>query len=504
LQHNILIIQKPCEGNEKAFLKPSQGYFKGEPMKQSRIISILRIILILTTTSFSQNFAKVIEIVGNLEDSMTVRFAKEEQIRSSEIISIRTDLEAIKTMLMSGDQSAAASESKSIVERIALLEQQSNDTSITNNAKRSSELLHQLIGELQRIIDDEKQAQQKQAVTKAPAPSPIQFSGVLFSNFVYSTEGKEGKDFNRFDLERIYVTAKGQIFDDGKIQITTDMFRGSSYRQPDSIAKLYYGGYTVRMKFAFMDYTPLSFLSVKLGLIPTVWPSLVDGVWKYRGISATVSDLQSYFPTADMGVSVSYALPGKMGDLSGFILNGSGFTSMETNRYKDFALRASVYPFVDDPLLKPLLVAGYVYKGSNMSTTSTALPRNRFGGLISYSYSVASATVEFNSRQDAPKYADTLVYGTALSFFGEIKAPVTEWKDKFSFVWRYDLVEPDDAKGGDMTRLKIVGITYKPVDKIILAIDRQWTDAEAKTMKQFDNVKISYDNRWFFHAIINF
>ncbi len=480
-------------------------------MKQSRIILILTILLFLTTTSSAQNFAKVIEIVGNLEDSMTVKFAKEEQTRSSEINSIKTDLAAIKKLLMNTMKfndaellNYASSESKSIVERIALLEQKSNDTNSTINGAYVSHLLDQLIVEFKKVMEEGKQAQQKPAAVKAPAPSPIQISGVLFSYFVYSTEGKEGKDFNRFDLDRIYLTAKGQVFDDAKIQVTTDLFRGTSYRQPDSIAKMYYGGFAVRMKFAFMDYAPVSFLSVKFGLIPTVWPSLVDGVWKYRGISATVSDLQSYYPTADMGVSVSYALPGKMGDVSGFILNGSGFTSAETNRYKDFALRASVTPFVDDPLLKPLLVAGYVYKGSNMSTTSTVLPRNRFGGLVSYTYSVASATVEFNSRQDAPKYADTLVSGTALSFFGEIKAPLDEWKDKVSLLWRYDVVEPNDLKGGDQTRLKILGLTYKPVDKIVLALDRQWTNSETKTMKQFDNVLIDFENRWFFHVIVSF
>ena len=466
-------------------------------MKQFRIYSVVMIFFLLSSNLYSQNFAKVIEIVGNLEDSMTVRFAKEEQIRSSEINSIKTDLAVLKRMLINGDQSAAASESRSVVERITSLEQKSTDTNTTTEVTRLSQLLDQLLAEVTKVVDNAKQTEQKPT-------SAVQISGQIFSYFVYTTAGKEGKDFNRFDLDRIYLTAKGQVFDEGKVQVTTDLFRGSSYRQPDSIAKLYYGGFAVRMKFAFMDYTPEKFLSVKIGLIPTVWPSFVDGIWKYRGISASVSDLQSYSPTSDVGVSVSYALPGKMGDLSGFVLNGSGYTSAETNRYKDVALRASVYPFVDDPLLKPLLVAGYVYKGSNLSTTSTALPRNRFGGLVSYAYSVVSGAVEYNSRADAPKYADTLVYGTALSFFGEIKAPVNEWRDKCSFLWRYDVVEPNDKKGGDVSRLKIIGLIYKPVDKIILAIDRQWIDAETKTMKQFDNVPISYDNRWFFHVIINF
>ena len=475
-------------------------------MKPFRIISIIAISFFLNTNVYSQNFAKVIEIVGNLEDSMTVRFANEANVRSSEIAAIKTDLAVIKKMLMNSDQSngsdllnRAASESQSILERLAALERNTRDTNTLAYVTRLSQHLDQLIGELNKVIDAEKKDAQKPA-----SSSPIQISGIMFSYFVYSTEGKEGKDFNRFDLDRLYLTAKGQVFDGGKIQVTTDLFRGTSYRQPDSIAKMYYGGFAVRLKFAFMDFAPYNFLSIKFGLIPTVWPSFVDGVWKYRGISGSVSDLQAYYPTADVGVSVSYALPGKMGDVSGFIMNGSGFTSAETNRYKDFAVRANVYPFVDDPLLKPLLLAAYMLKGSMMNTKSSALPRDRYGALVSYSYSVASATVEYNSRQDAAKYADTLVDGSALSFFGEVKAPLDEWKNKVSLLWRYDIVEPNDKKGGDVTRLKILGLIYKPVDKLVFAIDRQWIDAETKSMKQFDNILISKDNRWFFHVIVNF
>ncbi len=484
----------------------------GMPMKPFRIFLIIALSSLLNTNVYSQNFAKIIEIVGNLEDSMTVRFANEATIRSSEIAAVKTDLAAIKKILVNGDQStvadrlnSAASESQGIISRIEALERKSAEPGATADGTRLSALLDQLVAEFKKVIDDEKKAQQKPAV----APSPIQISGTLFSYFVYSSEGKEGKDFNRFDLDRLYLTAKGPVFEGGKIQVTTDLYRAASYRQPDSIAKLYYGGFAIRMKFAFMDFAPFSFLSVKFGLIPTVWPSFVDGVWKYRGISGSVSDLQSYYPTADIGVSASYALPGKMGDISGFILNGNGFTSAETNRYKDFAIRANVYPFIDDPLLKPLLLAAYVLKGSNISTTSSALPRNRFGALLSYTYSFASATVEYNSRQDAPKYADTLLYGSALSFFGEVKAPVDEWKEKCSLVWRFDVVEPNDKKGGDVTRLKILGLVYKPFDKLILSIDRQWIDAETKSMKPWDwdivlKNTINKDDRWFFHVIVNF
>jgi hypothetical protein len=235
-----------------------------------------------------------------------------------------------------------------------------------------------------------------------------------------------------------------------------------------------------------------------------VWPGFVDGVWKYRGISATITDRQGYYSVADIGMSVSYALPEKMGDITGFIVNGNGFTSPETNRFKDFALRASITPFIDNSLLKTLLFAGYAYKGSNLSAVSTALKRDRVGGLVSYVYSVVTVSAEYNIRKDAPSNPDTVVSGNALSLFGEVKAPFDEWKNKFMFVWRYDIAESNVDKGGDMTRFCILGVAYKPTDKIIVAVDRQWVSAESETLKKNDGTKTDYDGRWFLHTIVNF
>jgi len=132
-------------------------------MKRSRIFLILIIILFLITTSFAQNFTKVIEIVGNLEDSMTVKFAREEQLRSSEILSIKTDLASLKKLLTKavqpGDTSMVAdvnTGTQSIVDRIESLEAKTNDTTTTTKVTDLSKLLKQLITELNIVIEDEK------------------------------------------------------------------------------------------------------------------------------------------------------------------------------------------------------------------------------------------------------------------------------------------------------------------------------------------------------------
>ena len=217
-----------------------------------------------------------------------------------------------------------------------------------------------------------------------------------------------------------------------------------------------------------------------------------------------MTDRNGYYPTADIGVSLAYALPGKMGELAGFILNGSGYASPETNRFKDFGLRASFSPFQNDPLLKQLVLAGYLYKGSNLSTKSLALQRDRFGALAAYGYSLATLGVEYSVRRDALSNPDTVTGGNALSLFGEIKAPFEDLKSALSLVWRYDVVEPNDDKGGDMSRFAITGIAYKPNEKLTFVLNRQWTLAETASLKSNDGTKTDRDSRWFIHTIINF
>jgi hypothetical protein len=366
-------------------------------------------------------------------------------------------------------------------QRIEMLEQRISDLST----------------ELKKSTDDTKAAQSTTSKAISSLQQFAQVSGQVFAFYSYTTNGIEGKDYNRFDVDRMYLTAKAQVFDQAKVQFTTDLYRNTA-------TGTYYSGFSLRVKFAYVDYAPMSSLSVKLGVIPGVWSGFIDTYWKYRGLSSNITDRNGFYSSADIGASVSYALPGKMGDISGFMLNGSGYTSAETNRFKDFALRVSVSPFVDDPLLQPLVIAGYAYKGSNAAKTGLALPRNRFGALISYAYNIASIGVEYDVRKDAPSNPDTTLSGNGLSIFGEIKAPVEELRSKLSLVWRFDVYEPNVDKGADMQRYNILGLAYKPHERLTFILNKQWTKAESAVLVRTDNTKTTYDGRWFLNAIVNF
>ena len=358
-----------------------------------------------------------------------------------------------------------------------------------------------LVAALTVALAQEKPAGSSKPSESAPAPKPAAgivptFGGTLFGNYTYVINGTDGKDFSKFDLERVYFTMKAQIADDWKFQVTTDVYRNVA-------AGTYYSGLAVRLKFAYLDYAAFPGLSVKFGMIQGVWNGTEEAFWKYRGIAKTVSDQNSYYSTADLGVSATYALPSKLGEVAFTMNNGDGYQSPELNRYKDYVFRASLTPFASVELLKSLSVSGIGSVGS--AGTTRALDRNRYGALVGYAYSYLSAGAEYIVRKDAPTNPDTVKTGNAFSLFGELKAPFAGLESKLSFIARYDGVEPNIDKGGDMTHFVVAGIVWKATDKLTLAIDNQLLICETNSLKRTtDNVLLNTDRRWFLHTILTF
>lgn len=81
--------------------------------------------------------------------------------------------------------------------------------------------------------------------------------------------------------------------------------------------------------------------------------------------------------------------------------------------------------------------------------------------LAGYLYSIASIGSEFIIRKDAPSNPETVMTGNVVSVFGEVKAPFAGLESRLSAIGRYDVVEPNTKKGGDMTRFLVAGLVYK-------------------------------------------
>jgi hypothetical protein len=326
--------------------------------------------------------------------------------------------------------------------------------------------------------------------------SPTTVGGVIFGSYVYSPDGVGGVDYNRFDLDRSYFTVRSQLAESWKVQLTADLIRWSETGDK-------YTGLVVRMKFGYVDYSPAG-ISVKMGLIPGAFNSIEESAWKYRVIASTPSDRYGYLATADLGVSATYALPEKMGEVAGYIINGKGYSSPEADKFKEFILRTNVAPFVNNDLLKSLMVGAYYSTANENSAKYGGLPKNRFGAMVAYSYDIISAGFIYNTKNDAAVHPDTSTSGNVISMFGELKSPWPEFK-QFSLIGRVDLVEPNTSKAGDQIKFLIGGLVYKPNDKLTFALDCQLTFGElSTTLVKTGGGTIGDDTKLFLHMVTVF
>jgi hypothetical protein len=221
-------------------------------------------------------------------------------------------------------------------------------------------------------------------------PPALNFSGILLANFQYRGDQGPQKAQNKFDVERVYLTFRMPAGDRGSIRITTDLFQ-----QTTSGSDSFYKGWVLRAKYAYFQYDYLKNASwagvARAGLIHTVVIDHVETFWP-RWISTTPVERNGFFSSADAGVGTLVTLPGKWGEAYATITNGPGYTSRETDRFKDYAARLSLTPFTasDARLLKTFTMTGWVYRGAiaskfvsggtgQIGPAGSGLDRNRAG-----------------------------------------------------------------------------------------------------------------------------
>src|SRR5450756_1312317 len=243
---------------------------------------------------------------------------------------------------------------------------------------------------------------QQPADTTRPAPPPppatvsipVDFSGVLYMNFQYRGDAGPAKSSNKFDLERAYLTFRMPAGDRASIRITADVFQQTA-TGPDA----YYKGWVIRAKYAYLQYDYLKSATgfngvVRGGLLHNV---VIDHDEQFcpRWISQTPVERAGFFASSDAGVATLLTFPNKFGEIYATIVNGPGYTSRETDRFKDYAARLSLTPFgrSDNKLLKTFALTGWTYIGAVASSfaaggvgqigpVGVSLPRTRSGVFV--------------------------------------------------------------------------------------------------------------------------
>jgi hypothetical protein len=357
----------------------------------------------------------------------------------------------------------------------------------------------------------------------APAPAsvsiPIDFSGVLYANYQYQGARGVAKSQNKFDLERAYLTFRMPAGDRASIRVTLDVFQ-----QGTAPYDGFYRGWTIRAKYAYLQYDLIRNASwnanIRGGLLHNVVIDHIESFWP-RWISQTPIERAGFFASSDAGVATLWTLPNKFGEFYATVVNGPGYTSRETDRFKDYAARLSITPFSasSNKVLKSFAISGWTYVGAvassfvnggpgQVGTVGGSLPRTRSGIFAGVRDPRFSAGAEWDTRKDAVETgANTVVAprvevdstGRLLAAFAVLK-PFQLISAGSAFplglVARWDRFKPNTESDAYINTI-IGGLTWDLNRKTALSLDYQ-------EQTPHSGASAASTKTYFLHLVANF
>ena len=273
--------------------------------------------------------------------------------------------------------------------------------------------------------------------------------------------GANGKDFNAFQIRRIYFAYDNDI----AANFTTRFRLEGSTGSP--IVKDAY----LKWKNVF-NGSDLVF-----GMQPTPAFDVSEAAWGYRSLEKTIMDLRGVVFPRDLAISLKGKLDEK-GSLNYWIMfgNNSG-TNAETDRYKRLYAHIQVKP-VDN--LQVTLYADYAMKSDVNNNNSTTAPKATLNNddittalFIGYGikdqYNVGvevfyKMTANGNASGTSPNISYTSKNALGVSVFGSYN-----FTQDLAAVARYDTFDPNSDSNfkGDSRNYLLAGLNWK-VDKNVM------------------------------------
>ena len=375
---------------------------------------------------------------------------------------------------------------------------------------------------LPRTLPAQQPTDSTSSTPSAPAATPsipVDFSGVLLANFQYRGDRGPQKSQNKFDLERAYLTFKMPAGDRASIRITADVFQ-----QGASPNDSFYKGWVIRAKYAYLQYEYLRATNwnalARAGLIHNVVIDHIESFWP-RWLSQTAVERAGFFSSSDAGVGTLITLPNKLGEVYATVVNGTGYTSRETDRFKDYSIRLSINPLTGsgNTVLRTLALTGWTYIGAVASSfvaggigqigpVGSSLPRRRSGMFIGVRDPRLSAGAELDGRTDARENGDNTIAsprivvdtsGRLASGFAMIKPfLLSNPKSRLPLgvVGRWDRFRPNASTSGYINTV-IGGLTWDLNKRTAFSLDYQEVTPHA-------GATVTSSKTYFLHLVANF
>jgi hypothetical protein len=294
-----------------------------------------------------------------------------------------------------------------------------------------------------------------------------QVSGYVFGDYFYKVAGdtingkntlgstqynKVLKDYQAFEIRRIYITFDHKISDDFSVR---------AQLEGNNTSTLPNNKFSVWLKSAYLSWKNLiPNASINVGLTPTPTWDIEETIWNFRCLEKTFLDMRSFGNGVDLGI----ALNGSFDDKNKFgynfmIGNGTGQTS-ENNKFKKYYL--SLYSkHIDNFTIQGY--GDYEPNGLNDNNKITAK------GFAAYQSKDLTIGVSVNHQFIQNAFGGGVnrrVFG--LSTFAWV--PLYKVKDKslINAVARFDMYDPDlgNTTYGYKENFILIGLDLMPVENV--------------------------------------
>jgi hypothetical protein len=321
--------------------------------------------------------------------------------------------------------------------------------------------------------------------------NPVKFSGYMFGDYFYnmsrdstinriSNKALSGvRDFNAFQFRRIYFT-----YDDEISSSFITRFR----LEADQAANTSNGKIGVAVKDAYLNWKNIfSGSDLIFGIQPTPAYEVSEGIWGYRSLEKTIMDLRGIVPSRDLGIALHGRLDEK-GEINYWLMiaNGDG-NSPATSKFKRYYVHIQMKPFTNFQitLYGDLKTQPAINDPASTATPQATVSNNATTAAIFAGYTEkdaynfgAEGFLQSTSHGMTKSGSLQTRSGIGFSLFGSVNLQ----KD-FIAVARYDYFDPnsDSDLKGDSRNYLILGLTYKPDQRISIIPNFQYETYETPT-----------------------
>lgn len=300
------------------------------------------------------------------------------------------------------------------------------------------------------------------------------------------------RNYNEFDIDRIYVGFRWKLWDKGAIRYTLE---GGDLREN--------GGdqFAVTTKHLFVEVQDPFYAGtfVRAGQFDLPWVPYEEAVWGYRVQGTVFPDRSGYLTSSDMGLAAGGTFPQGYGSWQVSVINGEGWKKNESGKHKDVHARLTLNPLAAaGGSWGGAFVAGFASLGTYDGVTTGPNDRNRFivqGGVRSTGRATLVGELLWSADPGdrlaskhpslAARTGET-AKAVGLSLFGTFNLSTlssTDGAKRWELFGRWDWLDADRAIANNDLNRGISGVSYRWNGRVLSLLSYELVNYQSGALK---------------------